>query len=174
MRNKIFVSIMMTLMCCMITTGCIKSKPVEVENPQTTTTPTSSTDLFEAESENKVEQNNNEMSSEDSVTHEEEKYIEVDYKEYFGETTGCMVIYDEEQGIYHIYNRELALHEASPCSTFKIVSGLIGIEEGVIASSETKMNYNGNNYGMDQWTDDLTFKEAFQCSCVWYFKKVLE
>lgn len=45
---------------------------------------------------------------------------------------GCAVLYDADDMQYTIYREELALTERSPCSTFKIISSLIALENGII------------------------------------------
>ena len=35
------------------------------------------------------------------------------------------------------------------------------------------MNYNGTQYPNLEWNKNLTLKEAFQTSCIWYFRQVI-
>ena len=58
--------------------------------------------------------------------------IEADWSHYFDKIHGAAVIYDPAENCYQIYNRELANTRRSPCSTFKIISSLIGLEHGII------------------------------------------
>ncbi|MDE7179248.1 MAG: hypothetical protein K2O59_15680 [Lachnospiraceae bacterium] len=59
-------------------------------------------------------------------------------------------------------------------STFKIISSLAGLENGVVVNEASKMKYSGEKYPIDTWNSDLTLKEAFGCSCVWYFRQVVD
>ena len=115
-----------------------------------------------------------EVESEAEANNDETKEIAVDYSAYFGEKDGCVVIYNTLDEQYYIYNKEQVTEVFSPCSTFKIISALIGIEEQVLSSIDTKMNYGGDFYSIDSWNSDLTLQGAFKNSCVWYFRKVLD
>ena len=67
----------------------------------------------------------------------------------------------------------MAKQEASPYSTFKIISALAGIHNNVIKDETSTMNYNGTQYPNLEWNKNLTLKEAFQTSCIWYFRQVI-
>lgn len=103
-----------------------------------------------------------------------ETHKTIDYSEYFQGINGCAVIYDESSNTYSLYNREKCETEASPLSTFKIISALAGLENGVLANETSKMEYSGEKYPIDTWNSNLTLKEAFESSCVWYFRQVVD
>lgn len=96
----------------------------------------------------------------------------------FAGKTGCAVVSDIAADYYSNYNSfngdKLWKEQASPDSTFKIVSTLIGLEEGILTSADTRMGYDGTDYGNVDWNQDLTLQEAFQTSCIWFFRKVLD
>ena len=102
------------------------------------------------------------------------KMNDVDYSQYFGDIQGCSVFYNYDDNSYDIYNSEKSNTRYSPCSTFKIISTLEGLENGVVTSEESKMNYSGYQYDMDIWNKDVNLKEAFQNSCVWYYRQVID
>ena len=56
----------------------------------------------------------------------EPKIILTDMSGYFNGLNGSAVIYNASSRQYTIYNKKLALKRKSPCSTFKIISSLIG------------------------------------------------
>ena len=56
--------------------------------------------------------------------------IEADWSDFFDGLNGAAVLYDEADRQYTIYNRELATTRRSPCSTFKIISSLVALENG--------------------------------------------
>lgn len=99
---------------------------------------------------------------------------EVDYSDSFNGVEGSAVFLNRDTGIYSMYNKELSEMQSSPCSSFKIISALMGIESGVVTSENSKLGYDGTIYSRDEWNGDLTLKEAFQTSCVWYFKKLID
>lgn len=98
----------------------------------------------------------------------------VDYSDYFNEIEGCSVFYNSESDLYEMYNKELCGKRSSPYSTFKIISTLIGLESGVINSADSTMGYDGTFYSYDAWNDNLSLKDAFKESSVWYFRKVID
>ncbi|MBU9726173.1 penicillin-binding transpeptidase domain-containing protein [Diplocloster modestus] len=100
--------------------------------------------------------------------------VKEDYSDCFEGQTGCAVFYNSRTNTFHIYQEEMASVRVSPCSTFKVVSTLIGLEEGVVESEESKMGYDGTIYANTAWNQELNLKEAFQKSCVWYYRKLLD
>lgn len=98
----------------------------------------------------------------------------VDYSEFFQEINGCAILYNEPSKTYSLYNRELCETEVSPLSTFKILSALSGLENEVLENENSKMEYSGADYPVDTWNADLALKEAFENSCVWYFRQVVD
>lgn len=99
---------------------------------------------------------------------------EVDLSDEFSGINGCAVIYDLENNKYSIYNTSLSNQQASPYSTFKIVSSLAGLQNGIIENQASTMNYNGEQYPISEWNDNLTLDKAFQASCIWYFRQVID
>ena len=62
----------------------------------------------------------------------EAKTAEADWSDYFDGLPGAAVLFDASARQYTVYNRGLAEARHSPCSTFKIISSLIALEEGII------------------------------------------
>ena len=56
--------------------------------------------------------------------------IEADWSDFFDGLNGAAVLYDEADRQYTICNSELATTRRSPCSTFKIISSLVALENG--------------------------------------------
>lgn len=98
----------------------------------------------------------------------------IDLDSAFQNMNGCAVIYIPKENRYLFYNEEMCRQEVSPYSTFKVISALSGLENGVLTDETSRMNYNGTMYANTGWNDDLTLKEAFQKSCIWYFKQVVD
>lgn len=97
----------------------------------------------------------------------------LDLEQYFEGINGCAVFYDYSNGKQYVYNQELSAKQSSPCSTFKIVSSLLGLEHGVIDPEDSVYQWNGTTYWKKDWNRDIGFKDAFQSSCVWYFREVI-
>lgn len=104
-----------------------------------------------------------------------EQVKEIDLSRYFEGLNGCAVFYNPEQEgeEYLIYNKELSQFPSSPCSTFKIASLLMGLEDQVITPEDSLMEWNQTQYWKEDWNRDLDYKEAFQTSCVWYFRELI-
>ncbi|MCX4340330.1 MAG: penicillin-binding transpeptidase domain-containing protein [Lachnospiraceae bacterium] len=125
----------------------------------------------QAEIENQNAQNTNNVGEKEASAASE---IIVDYSKYFQEINGCAILYHEPSKTYSFYNRESCETEVSPLSTFKIISALAGLENRVLDNENSKMEYSGADYPVDTWNADLTLKEAFENSCVWYFRQVID
>lgn len=100
--------------------------------------------------------------------------ISTDWSEYFNGLNGTAVIYDAAHGKYAIYNDGPALERRSPCSTFKIVSSLIALENGIIIPEDSTRVWSGEIFWNEDWNKDIDFREAFRTSCVWYYRQVID
>ena len=99
---------------------------------------------------------------------------EENWEHYFDGINGAAVIYDPAESSYHIYNQEMALTQRSPCSTFKIISSLIALENGMIVPGDSVREWNGEIFWNEDWNRDIGFEDAFRTSCVWYYRKVID
>ena len=86
--------------------------------------------------------------------------------------TGTMVLYDEKQDIYFVYNEVQSNKPLSPCSTFKIYNSLIGLELGILDKDDRKtlVKWDGTKYSIDSWNQDQTLSTATKNSAVWYYQ----
>lgn len=98
---------------------------------------------------------------------------EADLSDYFDGINGAAVIYDPIKNSYQIYNQESALTERSPCSTFKIISSLIALENGIIDPDDSTRTWSGERFWNEEWNKDIDFSEAFHASCIWYFREII-
>lgn len=99
---------------------------------------------------------------------------EMDWSDYFNGIHGAAVIYDPEENRYQIYGPELAAARRSPCSTFKIISSLTALEEGVIEPDHSVKSWSGEVFWNERWNQDIGFDDAFRASCVWYFRELID
>lgn len=97
-----------------------------------------------------------------------------DWASYFGELNGAAVIFAPDEYTVQIYNEDLADTRRSPCSTFKIISSLVGLENGVIDPENSTRSWSGEIFWNDDWNRDIDFLSAFQTSCVWYYRQVID
>ena len=92
----------------------------------------------------------------------------------FGEFSGCAVLYNPASGQYSLYQPQLCETRFSPYSTFKIISACMGLHNGILEDENSHMRYSGAQYPVPAWNADLSLQEAFQSSCVWYFRQVID
>lgn len=157
----------------LLLSGCANSpEPQELPNIETSEPKKSES----AEQDNRVNSDDTDKSDtkyntiniSDSITEE------IDLSDKFGGIKGCAVIYDPANDKYSVYNTSLCEKEASPYSTFKIISTLAGLNNGVIQTEQSTMNYSGEKYPSSEWNDDLSLEKAFQTSCIWYFRQIID
>ena len=168
-KNKFYLKMIFTAcICAIILTGCkytVEEKSLvenQKENQETL--------------ENGVNRTSMEKSMEfsDESTEKIPEIVEVDWSEYFNGLNGTAVIYDASNKKYTIYNRDLAITRSSPCSTFKIISSLIALENGIIETENSTKTWSGEIFWNEDWNKDIDFQEAFRTSCVWYFRQVID
>lgn len=115
-------------------------------------------------------------SFEEEVTEEEENVEPttepIDLSTYFDNTYGT-AIFLTSSGKKYVYNEDMLDKRFSPYSTFKIVSTLIGLHEGIVSTKDSKMDYNNTIYWYDLWNDNLNLEQAFKNSCVWYYHQII-
>lgn len=110
----------------------------------------------------------------EAASYEEPEIVEADWSAYFDGLNGAAVIYDAAANRYTIYNQELAQTRRPPCSTFKIVSSLIALENGIIEPEASVHTWSGEIFWNENWNQDMDFRDAFRTSCVWYFREVID
>lgn len=99
---------------------------------------------------------------------------DVNWENYFAGINGSAVIYNPSDNSYQIYNQEMALTQRSPCSTFKIISSLIALENKIIIPGESTRTWSGEIFWNEKWNRDIDFEDAFQTSCVWYYREIID
>lgn len=99
---------------------------------------------------------------------------EADWSGYFGGLNGAAVLYSPAENRYQIYNMELAQTRRSPCSTFKIISSLAALENGILDPENSVRTWSGEVFWNEDWNKDIGFEEAFRTSCVWYFRELID
>lgn len=93
---------------------------------------------------------------------------------FFADQKGCAIFFNETANSYDVYHKELLDTRVAPCSTFKIPCALIGLKYGVLQNSRTVFAWDGVKRPFNSWNQDLTLKEAFAYSAVWYFERVAD
>lgn len=163
--KKIYIIIF--LMACFSLCGCEKQHELILNETKILTEYNETYAISE-------EDVSNEQNVQDENGDNEYKISAVDYSDLFQDLCGCAVIYDFNENEYFVYNEEIANKQYSPYSTFKIVSTLMGLHNSVVMDENSKMNYDGTIYPIEIWNSNLTLDEAFETSCIWYFRQVID
>lgn len=50
----------------------------------------------------------------------------------------------------------------------------MGLSQNVVTLADSKLGYDGTIHWREEWNKDITFKEAFEESCVWYYEKIMD
>ena len=85
---------------------------------------------------------------------------------------GSILIYSSTDKTYYSNDFPWAKTGFIPASTFKIPNSIIALETGVIKNDSDVFKWNGEKRWNKKWEQDLTFKEAFQVSCVPCYQEV--
>lgn len=123
-----------------------------------------------------VEEKVVEVFSEEAPVFQEEEATffqeSLDLSGYFHGLDGTAVFLLPEKGEF-VFHKEMADLPFSPFSTFKIFSTLMCLDEGIVESGESRMEYSGKTYWNAQWNADLNLQESFQRSCVWFYHQMI-
>lgn len=85
---------------------------------------------------------------------------------------GAILVYDLHKDVYYSNNFDWCKTGNLPASTFKIPNSIIALEAGVVKNDSAIFKWNGESRYLKIWEQDLTFKEAFQYSCVPCYQEV--
>ena len=80
---------------------------------------------------------------------------------------GTLILESVATGERLTHNEARATEPFIAASTFKVLNTLIAIENGVIASPESPIQWDGKAREIPAWNQDQTLRTAFQVSCVW-------
>lgn len=95
-----------------------------------------------------------------------------DFSKDFNGDKGTFVLFNEQSNQYTIFNKEGSEKRVSPCSTYKIVIALIGLDKEVISKTDNNISWDGKNYPFTEWNKDQTLESAMKYSVTWYFDKI--
>jgi beta-lactamase class D len=94
-------------------------------------------------------------------------------RDAMGDMVGGLVVIDCHSGRTLTHGPEFVQRPLPPCSTFKIVNALIGLETGVLAQADQPFyQWDGVERFVPAWNRDLTLREAFAVSCVPAFQNL--
>jgi beta-lactamase class D len=85
---------------------------------------------------------------------------------------GSVLIYDPRTKTYFSNDFDWAKVGRLPASTYKIPHSIIALESEVVKDSQSIFLWKGEDRYLDVWERDLTFKQAFQLSCVPCYQEI--
>lgn len=85
---------------------------------------------------------------------------------------GSILIYDVAKKVFYSNKFKRNFKGHLPASTFKIPNSIIALETAVVENDSTMFKWNGEKRRLKIWEQDLTFKEAFQYSCVPCYQEI--
>lgn len=164
---------LLILLLILSLSGCANS-PEAQESPNIETPEPEKPETVEQDNRANSDDMNNTDSDSNTINVPNPTMKEIDLSDQFRGINGCAVIYNPDNNEYSIYNASLCEQEVSPYSTFKIVSVLAGLNNGVIENEYSTMNYSGEKYPLDEWNENVSLDKAFQTSCIWYFRQIID
>ncbi len=102
------------------------------------------------------------------------KSINIEFQKIIdaADVKGAILIYDLQNKNYYSNDFSWAKNGKLPASTYKIPNSIIALETGVVHDQNTIFPWNGERRFLKSWEEDLTFKQAFQRSCVPCYQEV--
>jgi beta-lactamase class D len=80
--------------------------------------------------------------------------------------TGTIALFDSQDGSLGCSDAKLCQEAVVPASTFKIPHSMIAFETGVVEGPDTVLPWDGKEYWVKNWNQDLKFRDAFRYSCL--------
>lgn len=85
---------------------------------------------------------------------------------------GTILLYDPQEASYYSNDFGWARKGQLPASTYKIAHSLIALETGVMAHDSVVIKWDGEPKWVKSWEQDLTFRQAFQYSCLPCYRQI--
>jgi beta-lactamase class D len=80
--------------------------------------------------------------------------------------SGSITLLDTDDPVPTCSKLEHCRRQVIPASTFKIPHSMIALETGVVEGPDTVLRWDGKQYLVDAWNQDLSVRDAFRVSCV--------
>lgn len=96
----------------------------------------------------------------------------LDFAAIFKQQDGCFVLREVGRDWSLRYRDERTAKRLCPCSTFKIVTALAGLQAGVLVDENSELKWDGSKQNFKNQEKDYTLSAAMRDSVNWYFKKV--
>ena len=85
---------------------------------------------------------------------------------------GSMLVYDERDNRYLVFDRARAETRFTPASTFKVFNALVALETGAVKDEYEVIRWDGVKRGMENWNRDQSLASAMKFSAVWFYQEM--
>ncbi|MCK9474175.1 penicillin-binding transpeptidase domain-containing protein [Sulfurimonas sp.] len=89
----------------------------------------------------------------------------------FGKYDGSAVILDLNSSKKIVFGSR-ANERVSPCSTFKILSSMIALENRVVKDEDEVIKWDGIKREYSAWNQDHTMRSAIAVSAIWFYQEL--
>lgn len=86
--------------------------------------------------------------------------------------TGSIVIVEPVSGQRFEHDPKGNDTACLPASTFKIFNSLVALETNAVSGVDVRLKWDGVNRRVEEWNRDLSMREAFRVSAVWFYQEV--
>lgn len=100
--------------------------------------------------------------------------IRQDFRKFFEDEKieGTILVYNEKDKRYIVYNPERARNQYIPASTFKIFNSMAGITYGAVKDENEIIKWDGVKRNREELNKDMDMREAFRISSVWFYQEI--
>ncbi|HEY3494171.1 MAG TPA: penicillin-binding transpeptidase domain-containing protein [Polyangiaceae bacterium] len=88
------------------------------------------------------------------------------------QVSGTIAIFDSTTKTLSCSDVERCRRVHPPASTFKIANSIIALETGVVDDAGTILPWDGKQYPVQDWNQDLALRDAIRVSCVPCFQSI--
>jgi beta-lactamase class D len=85
----------------------------------------------------------------------------------------CVMLVDTKTGalVYQYNSEQVCRYRLPPCATFNIVTGLVGLDQGVVTPA-TVFKWDGSQQPVTAWQTDANMAKAWQDQIGWWFQRL--
>lgn len=100
--------------------------------------------------------------------------IREDFGKFFSDENldGTILIYNENEKRYIVYNPDRTRNGYIPASTFKIFNSLAALTYGAVKDENEIIKWDGVKRNREELNKDMDMREAFRISSVWFYQEI--
>lgn len=100
--------------------------------------------------------------------------IREDFAKFFSDENldGTILIYNENEKRFIVYNPDRTRNGYIPASTFKIFNSLAALTYGAVKDENEIIKWDGVKRNREELNKDMDMREAFRISSVWFYQEI--